>query len=132
MALFFGSGGNNSIVSDPGQFDDALYGWDFASGLDFGDDTLVSWAGNDTLTGSGGNDQLYGGDDNDILFGGSGNDLCYGGIGNDTIYGNEGMDTILCFEGNDLVHAGSGVIRRHGRRVTPATTRSRGPRAMTS
>jgi Ca2+-binding RTX toxin-like protein len=130
-----GSGGDDRLVSGPGNsflngdkdndFITSSTGDDTLAGGS-GDDTLSGGAGNDTLSGGSGSDAansdsgsdfalgntgddtLTGGSDSDALYGGKENDLVDGGEGDDTLLGELGDDSLSGGDGNDTLTSGQG------------------------
>ena len=102
MAVYEGSGGNDTLYGSP--YRDEIYGYG-------GNDQLHGRNGDDYLNGGDGNDTMYGGDDNsgwDTLIGGNGSDKLHGQNGNDSLRGGDGNDTLYGDNDNDKLFGGPG------------------------
>ncbi|WP_290429084.1 calcium-binding protein [Caenimonas aquaedulcis] len=113
------------IGGEPGSFDPATDGNDYADGEEGNDvllgeggsDQLFGGEGNDTLTGDDivsrlpasfhGADALHGGDGDDSMVGGGGADTLTGGLGNDKLFG-DADDVPVPNQGNDVLDGGAG------------------------
>ena len=96
---------DSDSVSGSWAKNDAIKGFESASGSNKAGDFMWGSDGANRLKGNGGDDSIWGRDGDDLLYGGKGVDRFDGGAGTDSLYGGAG-DDIFHFdrgEGTDYV-----------------------------